>query len=443
MVLSQNRAKLADFLFVGALMLYVLAGIAPTPIHGDEFMQMAMARDVFYLARGQMDQLRFNPPVQPDTEQQLRLINGPLNKDLIGGLWIASDRTDASLPGIFAWAMPLDWNQAHGNVPAIGELDLARLPSAILTALGVILIFVIGQFIGGRKAAYPAALLYALDPAILLNGRRAMMEGGLLACTLLLVAVVIWLTCRNRKHVLDPVAWVVFGLSAGITLAAKHTGIIPVAAMLAAALWNAWQIPRLGIKRGLIGVVGAGAIAGLVFFAFNPTYWTDPIGAGQAALDARSALLAMQTRNDPNTYSNVVQRIEAVLTQPFLDPPQYYEAPTWQGVIDTSIQTYEASPTSGWRWPSVVGFFLTLSGWLGAALAAIRAIRDADPMARVLIFWFSASLVGALIIPIAWQRYYLPWILPMVVLAAYAPGVLIAELTRASNRRAARTPVLS
>src|SRR5579864_3123864 len=206
MLLPQNRNQFADFLFVGALMIYVLAGIVPTPIHGDEFMQMAMARDVFYLARGQMDQLRFNPPVQPDTEQQLRLINGPLNKDLIGALWIASDRPDASLPGIFAWAMPLDWNQANGNVPAVDELDMAGLPSAVLTALGVALIFAIGGFVGGRKAAYPAALLYALDPAVLLNGRRAMMEGGLMACTLLLVAVTIWLTCRNRKHVLDPIA---------------------------------------------------------------------------------------------------------------------------------------------------------------------------------------------------------------------------------------------
>jgi 4-amino-4-deoxy-L-arabinose transferase-like glycosyltransferase len=443
MVLPQKRAQFADILFVGALMLYVLAGIAPTPIHGDEFMQMAMARDVFYLARGQMDQIHFSPPVEPDTEQQLRLINGPLNKDLIGALWIASDRTDAALPGIFAWAMPLDWNQAHGNVPAVGELNLARLPSAFLTALGVALIFALGRFIGGRKAAYPAALLFALDPTILLNGRRAMMEGGLLACTLLLVAVTIWLMCRNHKHVLDPVAWVLFGLCAGVTLSAKHTGILPILAVLLAALWNGWHIPRLGFKRALIGVVAASLIAGLTFFAFNPAYWNDPIGAAQATLDARATLLTMQTRNDPGTYTTIMQRISATLTEPFLSSPQYYEAPTWQGIIDNTIQAYEESPVSGWRWPPVIGLLFTLLGWLGAALAAIRAIRDGDPVARVLILWFGVSLVGALVIPIGWQRYYLPWLLPMIVLAAYAPGVLIAELARATKRQAVQRPLVS
>ena len=443
MVLPQKRVQFADILFVGALMLYVLAGIAPTPVHGDEFMQMAMARDVFYLARGQMDQIHFSPPVQPDTEQQLRLINGPLNKDMIGALWIASDHTDTTLPGIFAWAMPLDWNQAHGNVPAMDELDLARLPSALLTALGVALIFALGRFVGGRKAAYPAALLYSLDPAVLLNGRRAMMEGGLMAFTLLLIAVTIWLMCRNRKHILDPVAWVLFGLCAGATLIAKHTGIIPVVAMLLAALWIGWHTPRLGFKRALIGVVAAGLIAGLTFFAFNPAYWNDPVGAAQATLNARADLLVTQTRNDPNTYSSIIQRIGATLAEPFLISPQYYEAPTWQGVIDDAIQTYEESPLSGWRWPTVIGLMLTLISWLGVLIAAIRAIRDGDPVARVLILWFGGSLIGALIIPIDWQRYYLPWLLPMIVLAAYAPSVLIAELSRTANRHAFRTTAIS
>ncbi len=234
-----ERTQLGDALFVAALMIYILAGVSATPVHGDEFMQMAMARDMFYLVRGQMDQLQFTPPVQPDSEQELRLINGPLNKDLIGLIWIASDRTMAELPGIFAWAMPLAWNQTQGNVPGEDDLDTARLPSAFLTAVGVALIFGIGLIIGGRKAAYPAALLYAIDPVILLNGRRAMMEGGLMACTLLLVVATLWLTAiKHDKGKHKPssqlLRWAVLGLCAGLTVAAKHPGVVIAVALIAA-----------------------------------------------------------------------------------------------------------------------------------------------------------------------------------------------------------------
>ncbi len=432
---SRTRARLADALFVAAMMWYVVAGLAITPKHGDEFMQMAMARDVFYLARGQTDQLRFVPPVQPDTEQHLRLINGPMNKDFIGLLWIVTDRSDFTLPQIFAWAMPLDWNASHGNVPDTDSLNASRVPSTLLTAIGVLLVFIIGLRLSGRKAAYPAALLYALHPAILLNGRRAMMEGELFGCTLLLIVTTFWLTSPERKRAFDPLAWVVFGLSAGLTICAKHTGLIPVAAMFVAALWNGWQTHDFGFKRALLGIAAAGLIAGGTFFVLNPAYWNDPVGAANATLIARSELLATQTAHDPATYATILPRLGGVLTAPFMQPAQYFEAPTWQGVIDDAIRNYETSPLSGWHWPSVVGLVFTLLGWLGALLAALRAVRDHDPAAAILIVWFLASLVGAFVIPLDWQRYYLPWLLPLIILTGYAPAALIAELRRMSTLR--------
>ena len=57
-----------------------------------------------------------------------------------------------------------------------------------MTALGVIPIFVLGWNLRLRSMAYPAALLYALHPVILLNGRRAMMEGSLILFSLLTMA---------------------------------------------------------------------------------------------------------------------------------------------------------------------------------------------------------------------------------------------------------------
>src|SRR5512142_2785410 len=108
--MPDSRKRLADGAFLLALMLYILAGVTNVPVHGDEFMQMSMARDVFSMARGEWNRLAFAPPIQADTEQALRLYNGTVNKTLIGVTWLLSGRNESTLPGIYAWANPLDWN---------------------------------------------------------------------------------------------------------------------------------------------------------------------------------------------------------------------------------------------------------------------------------------------------------------------------------------------
>jgi len=416
------RSRIADGLFVMALMLYVLAGITLTPEHGDEFMYMTMAHDVFYLRDGQLDHIRYAPPVLPDTEQHLRLLNGPLNKDLIGALWMATGRPASALPGIFAWAMPLEWNTAQGNVPTADALTLARWPSALLTALSIVLLFELCVQIGGRAMAYPAALLWTLHPVILLSGRRAMTEGGLLFAMILLLGLAVWIVklkgdaTGGTAQKVRWWAWLALGLCAGLAIAAKHTGVIVVSAAVIGVLWAVWSRER---QRALIGVIGAGVIALLTFLAFNPAYWNNPIGAGGAMLDARSALLAMQTRNDPATYTRLDQRSMATITQPFLSAPQYYEAPTWNGTIDDAIARYEASPVSGWRWPWPIGAIFTGAALIGALIIGWRALREGDPIARVLLIWLLASVAGSVVVPIAWQRYYVPMLPALIVAAAY------------------------
>src|SRR6266852_3126097 len=230
--MPDSRKRIADIAFLLALMAYVLAGVTLTPMHADEFMQMAMARDTFYIAHGQWNQIAFTPPVQPDTEQYLRLINGTINKLLIGVAWRLSGRGADTLPGIYAWAMPFDWNQRQRNVPGIDALHVARWPSALLTALGVIPVFLLGWQLRLRSLAYPAAAMYALHPVILLNGRRAMAEGSLMLASLLAMAWLLGMIVAehsgNAKGFMlrlpFAVRYAVLGLFAGLAVAAKQTG---------------------------------------------------------------------------------------------------------------------------------------------------------------------------------------------------------------------------
>src|SRR5215510_4151693 len=124
--MPDSRKRIADGAYLLALMTFIVAGFRLAPVHGD------------------WGRLAFAPPVERDTEQYLRLINGTINKTLIGLAWKLSGREVESLPAIYAWEMPLDWNRQQGRVPDDDALHIARWPSTLLTALGVIPVFLLG-----------------------------------------------------------------------------------------------------------------------------------------------------------------------------------------------------------------------------------------------------------------------------------------------------------
>ncbi len=144
-------------------------------------------------------------------------------------------------------------------------------------------------------------------------------------------------------------------------------------------------------------------------------------------LQSRVNLLARQIRGEPTRYTSLDQEGAAVLTEPFLSGVQYYEAPTWQNTINDQIAAYESSPLSGWRWPGWVGVLLTLLGGLGIAITAVRAISAKDPVARVLLAWAAAGALSAFVVPFAWERYYLPWLLPLITLIGYACAWILKQ----------------
>jgi 4-amino-4-deoxy-L-arabinose transferase-like glycosyltransferase len=436
--MPDSRKRIADTAFLLALMIYVLVGIDSTPVHADEYMQMSMARDVFYMARGQWDRIAYAPPIQPDTEPYLRIINGTINKTLIGLEWLLNGRTPESLPGIYAWAMPYDWNQRQGNVPSADDLHLARLPSALLTALGVIPVFLLGWQLRLRSLAYPAALLYALHPVILLNGRRAMMEGSLMLTTLLTVSWLVAMIVAEHSAVANgfmtriplAVRYIILGLLAGLTVAAKHTGLIVVVSVLLAALAAGLAGDRSW--RSVARIVLSGAAALVLWFALNPAYWRDPVGSAGAALSARGDLLTSQEQG-PLTYTNPWQRVEAVLVQPFLTPPQYYESNTWNDLIDGQIDDYRHSAVDGWDWGPLVGWALTLLALIGLASLIWDAIHR-DKIAWAILIWTSATVLASIAVPLGWQRYYLPLLLVAIILAAMGLGRLLVRRIAEENR---------
>src|SRR5690606_33674223 len=83
-----TRQRLLDSVYLLILAVYIFAGAAFAPFHGDEATQIYMSRDYAYqFLQVDLDRVRYSDaPVSPQ-EQELRLLNGTANKYLIGFAW--------------------------------------------------------------------------------------------------------------------------------------------------------------------------------------------------------------------------------------------------------------------------------------------------------------------------------------------------------------------
>jgi len=252
----------------------------------------------------------------------------------------------------------------------------ARLSSALLTVISVWAVFGIAWLAArNRPAAYAASLIYVTTPAVLLNGRRAMMEGSQL-CFSALVALVAMLILREqaragqRGRVLA--AWyAVFGITGGFALASKHNTLITVGVMGVAVALEPVVLTRVTAsvpgrfrdewKRHLARLVMAGVLAVLAFLALNPAWWSDPLGMPARVSKMRVDLLRGQVDRFGG-YTGWEARVEGLVRQAFFAAPQYYEDPAWKDYIPDQIKVYEATIWTGrlgglaWGVPLVILF---------------------------------------------------------------------------------------
>jgi hypothetical protein len=163
-----------------------------------------------------------------------------------------------------------------------------------------------------------------------------------------------------------------------------------------------------------------------VWFALNPGFWRDPVGALKVSLQIRGDLLESQAEGSPHTYTRGTQRLTALVTAPFLTAPQYFEAPDWQAYVGDQVTAYQASTVNGWDWGPVIGLGMTLLSLLGLGALVVEALRG-DLVAWVILAWTGAAVLGSLAIPFAWQRYYLPLMLVYILLASSGLGRLLVH----------------
>lgn len=400
---------------------YLLMGVADVPFHGDEATQLFMGRDYHYqFVHHDPAQVRYSENPTTPTEQHLRLLNGTLPKYAYGWLSASMGYTLETLNNQWDWGADWAYNLASNHMPAPDLLYWARMASTLLLVVGLWGIFTLGYQLGGVSVALVASAYYALNPALLLNGRRAMMEGWMIGFSVVTVLASVW---HVRTHTWQSL--LALGISSGLAVASKHTAAFAVLGVfLGAGVWHIWAMWRnLAFSlRPLMHLMVAGVLALGVFYALNPAWWHEPLARIQTVLALRTELLVGQTTTFGG-YTNLGEQAHGWADHTLMVLPQYYEVSGWQNNISEQITYYESTL---WRGISLGGS--SLGALVVGILCLVGIVRTwqarKHPVALLLLFWGAITLILTLLLtPLAWQRYYLP-AYPIV-------GLLLAQGVRA------------
>ncbi len=411
-----NRA--VDGVWLLALAIYVLAGMTITPFHGDEPMQIYMSRDyaTAFIYKDPQS-LMTSPPYDIDTDPQLRILNGSVNRYTIGLAWHLAGMNDGLLPPRPGWDWGLDYqrNVDTGHRPSDALMNAGRISSALFLVLSIPVMFAIAWQFGGRPAAYFASAVYTLNPIILLNGRRAMMEGSMLFFGLLAILLAIIISRRREQGAGRLWGWWIALILAGaLALASKHTGLVfTVSALgwifvseLLRGQWRDFWVTSLKLAISTVLIAG-------LFIGLSPALWNDPPTRLQDLIATRQILLDIQVNAEPLAPTTTMQRTEALVTQPFIAPAAYYEVAGWKDFapITAEIERYESSVFSGLQFGTILGVPLTLLYLVGLIVIFVPRLRGFSwGQAAGLVIWLLATIAVMMANPLPWQRYYIPLI---------------------------------
>jgi len=436
-----------DLVWLAALVGYVLAGVDRVPFHGDESTLIYMSRDYYYLVQAHdLNAVLYTDHPGNASEQELRLINGTVGKMAMGLAWDLRGLTVMDINEQWVWEWSWDQNIADGHMPTPAMLHAARMSSALLTAISVVGVFLIALLVTRHRiAAWAAGLIYVTSPAVLMNGRRAMMEGSTLCFTVLTVlaaVIVVREQARTSRRGWGlALAYILLGVMGGMAVASKHNATITVFAAFFAVLIEplirrlkasrldstkfelVGAIHELSLRKTLImhflRLTGASLLVILTFLAWNPAWWSDLAGMPDRVLILRRDLLKSQVAW-VGGYDHVGERFAAWIEQAFAAEPQFYEVPVWGEYIGDQIDEYRASwwdgHGGGWLWGGL------LIGAFGVGLWTL-ARRYTEGPALIVLLW-AVIVMAALLIatPMNWQRYYLPQQAPISTVAGIGVG---------------------
>jgi hypothetical protein len=477
-----------DITLLIILMAYVLSGTNLAPYHGDESTFISMSEDYDRIVKDRdFSHVLFDP--EGNSKQHTRLSIGSI---LVYSIGFARDINDITGSGNrWLWGSSWEENVKQRHLPDPRTLQAARLCSALLGALSIVMFFfTVLQLFSSRLIAWAATLLLATHGDILLNFRRAMQEGPKFLF-LILTVYIASLLLRDLKD--GRIRWYLYaclGLGSGLCLAAKHdTAIMLVAIYFSLALlpvwkketfrailvnalylgaatilayacflafmpvfWSWWesvfvltgfaiilfQIPVWKSDRAAKWLASAGSIMIIGMTVTSPTLWIKLAAPLGSMIETRQVMIRGQVNNSPNPLVTPGDKLAFLLGTTFTSRVMYMEAISFDvPPFHEQIAVYENSFTSGrtgspWA-DGLILILAILGGW----------VLQRQFSAESLLIYSLLIIMGILLfvtVPLPWQRYFLIMQIPYSLIAGVGAGkiwewgeIFMAERTQQQN----------
>jgi 4-amino-4-deoxy-L-arabinose transferase-like glycosyltransferase len=438
---------LADIAWLLALGVFVVAGSPLATFHGDETNQIYGSRDfAAVFLDGQSPRALMVNSINETAAAYLRIVHGSVGRYSIGLGWTLAGLDQSVLPPSgYRYNLGYYANIDNGTHPSGLLLTSSRFFPALFLALSVAWMFGLGKLFGGRPLAYFVSGLYAVNPVILLHGRRALQEGPLLCFGLLTILIAAQMSRQRADD--KPLSWrwwLALTVAAALTLASKNSGFIFIASAFG-WLWIGEVVRRRWREAALMALklVGAGLVTVAMYWAISPGMWSnDPVQRIHDVFDIRSSQMAGQVRGMNNGPSPMDVRIRHIIVEPFMTPVVHTELRSWfeKEEYQAEISQYMNSPLSGLQFGSALGLLLTLLEGIGLLVALVPRLRPPAPASLYagLLVWLAVNVIVLLGNPLPWQRYFLPFIPAATVLNGIGLWGLVHLVVLAAHRRPAR-----
>ncbi len=416
-MMSTQREALLVALMIAALTALQLWGIDEVPFHPDETSLLFQSRDLELIVEDPGG-MAWRAEAALDRQLQYRLLNPPLPKYILGvGRRLAGYGPDA-VSTDWDWGGYWELNVQSGALPTIELLRGARLASTVLLPLTLLAIYLVGRRLQGPTAGIAAVLLLGTSALLMLHGRRAMSEGALVLGVC--VAAYGIVTAGRRP-------WLA-GLGAALAFSAKYSAapLLLAGAVAAFLPERAAETIRGRLRRVLI----FGLSAAFVIALLHPVLWAQPIGAGKAMWQERQSLLNGQVETalafTPEAVMDTAgKRVLVFVVHLFSLPLQYFEVGNYVEAQSAEIQRYDADVLRHLMRGSIGGsIYLALT--LAGLLLSLRIPPERPVQRRTGRLLAMAGGLQALallvVIPLPFQRFYLPMIPFISLWSGYAIG---------------------
>ncbi|MBI5952062.1 MAG: glycosyltransferase family 39 protein [Chloroflexi bacterium] len=255
----------------------------------------------------------------------------------------ARDITDNDDPtNKWLWGAKWEYNVAEGNMPEPRLLHLARFCSALMGALGVVLLFLTAwRLFSSRLAAWLAALVFATNGPILMNIRRAMQEGPKFLFLILTIYFATYVIKSFQDGKMRRYPYALLGAASGLTLAAKQDTVPAlVAVYLAIGLIPLWKRDTLrNILTNFFYLGVAGILSYVFFLVFMPVFWgwweTAFMLTGVAVILFQLPVLNIDRMTKPLAFAGLA----LVIGMTIMEPSLYSEILT---PVNSMVETREA-----------------------------------------------------------------------------------------------------